>query len=33
VRQDDATRAAMLDAYAARLRGIESETPIEVGEY
>jgi NAD(P)H dehydrogenase (quinone) len=33
VRQDDATRAKMLDAYAARLRGIESETPIEVGEY
>lgn len=32
-RQDDATRRAMLDAYARRLTTIDAETPIEIGSY
>jgi NAD(P)H dehydrogenase (quinone) len=32
-RQTDETRKAWLDAYAARLRNIQHESPIEVGEY
>jgi len=32
-RQTDETRKAWLDAYAARLKRIEAESPIEVGEY
>jgi NAD(P)H dehydrogenase (quinone) len=33
VRVSDAERQASLQAWAARLRAIESEQPIQVGEY
>ena len=33
VRVSDEQRQAGLDAWAARLRGIEKERPVEVGEY